>query len=262
MFNLGYKEVILNKINGEIVYNLNGYQTIAGYGKFETSKVTENVEQSSVDKAGEVASWALSDLSSVADALQVKVFLVNSRSGAKENIIFDAASTSAADIIGGYTHWTQVYEGNDPKITITGSLTTTVLPGYEDWEVDNFYVTPVVYADLDSRQAPRFLEKTVVTEGNPGLLYGHQLEESRRFGTFANTNPYSEHEGGNSQGIVMDGRYTAFYIKYENDEEKNHEYVKHGFINAEMHMKDYSFVVYVLDEGTNVTDFKAVFPLV
>jgi len=259
MFNLGYKEVILNRVGDNAVYSKGGMSVIAGYGEFDPAKIKKNKKQEAIKPVGEKANWAYKDLSSKADMVSVKITLTKV-SGVKESISFEA-KPDAASIIKGFKEWKKMYADTKPVLALSGTLTTEIQKGFENWEVSSISVTPIKLDDLEARKAPVHLKKTVVTEGNSGLLYGYMLEESRRFGTFANTNPYSEYEGGNSQGIVMDGKYTAYYITYENDAERNHEFVKHSYVNAEMNMNDYSFVVYVLKHGSSEANFEKVFPL-
>ncbi|MCK5788267.1 MAG: hypothetical protein KAH32_04685 [Chlamydiia bacterium] len=260
MFNLGYKEVIINTVNSDTVYIEGDYKIIAGYGRFKDSNITENKEQQTVEKVCEQATWVLPDVST-ADTLQVNIIIENTGVGTRHNINFNTTGTSATDIVDGFALWEKIYDISDKEISVTGSITTEIQPGFEYLEVTNIIITPIISSNTSISQIPLPLEKTVTVEGNAGLLYGAQLEASRRFGTFENTNPYSVHEGGNSQGIVMDGKYYGYYIKYDSFDETADEYVKHLFVNASLKTTEFNFAVYILDEGNNIADFKAIFPL-
>jgi len=276
MFNLGYKEVVLNKVitSGEDANVFIQYKpdpidpgvnpdipigkVIEGYYEFNMSIIY--TESNGSGPIGEMATWSSPTLGS--SPYNVKIRLRNLGTEATEVIHFHSIGT---DIPAGYAKYNKVYRKEDEAIiltitqdTTTGTLSTTINPGHESWIIESIELVTIERTNTSVSDLER-LTKTVTTEGSEGYLTGKFIEESRKIGTGPNSRPYAPQTGGNDTGVALDGVYDAFYFTVANDETLNHEFVDHKGVNQASASNDFSFVVYVLAAGTNNADFKSVF---
>lgn len=259
MFNLGYKEVVLNAVTAENVFSDAETATILGYNMFTMANVVSITRMNPEDAVAETAMWT--SPTNTGDYYEVKIKVKNLVTGETSTVNFNSIGT---DVQAGYEAYLELYgiDSEDAIFTIAGSG-TNISAGFEQWSVSDVTVTARNSDGTCACAMAEKLKKTVTTPGTPGALYGYQLEASVRFGTFANSDPYSAQVNGNGPGsIILDGQYTAYYITYANDEVLNHEYVKHDYINAATHSTDYNFVVYVYNDeaGVNTGNFESVFP--
>lgn len=270
MFNLGYKDLILNMVSPETIYaaDRGGREVVVipGYATFYRDQILTHYEQSSEQKVSEVASWVIPGLD--CDYFIVEIVLKKRNVDRTKTVTFTSTSNDLAGVLAGYTKYLEAYNIRNPLVTlhdVGGQLQTVI--GAWDPEVytSGIFITKkqaitLKWIDTSSSQKEsRFfkfsLGKTVLLEGNSGHLYGHQLEESKRFGTVYNVDPYVEYAGDNSKGIILNARYYAFSLAYKDTVEWGHEFIKSAGVNLASPKQKYYFTMYVLDVGSNVSDF-------
>ena len=255
MFNLGYKEVVLNNLDGVTGDGTGGGENIIieGFGQLNAAPIASLAPS---DPIAEIADWTT--LPTVGDYVDVKIVMKKIRTDQRETIYFYAASPSATDIIGGYNVWQKNHPELEPKLSLAGSLTTKMLPGFESWNVTDVFIRPAYYNAVGNSTAEYRLLKAVTIEGSEGIGQGWQIEASRKLGTFVNSYPYGQQHGGNSIGVDLEAGYKEYNYSIAeaiNIDWKSPEYAKHDFVNANMPTEDFNFVVYVHEDF--VTDFEA-----
>ena len=245
MFNLGYKEVVLNDLTG-VTGDGAGKLVIAGYGQVD---ISTSASQVPVDPAAEKASWAT--LPSGGDYADVKIVLRKLKTDARETIHFSAKDASAIEIIAGYDAWKNNHQGIDSKLVISGTLTTEIQPGFEAWSVVDVFVRTGNSDSIEISSKEVRLIKTEITAGYEGAGQGWQIEASRKLGTFVNSYPYGQQHGGNSIGVDLDAGYKEYDIvipEAVNADWEGPEFVKHAYVSANMPAEDFHFVVYVHED--------------
>ena len=277
MFNLGYKEVVLNSDNG-VYTDVDGNLVIEGYGKFKPGQLTDKKQVDSAPAVVEESSWAIivpADLK-VGDAVEITVDVRSFReksSQARDFImhgkktVFQSMPVVTADVGGiadaiaeGFLKF--VERNMQSEFTfgilkgVSGDIELKVFPGFED----NFIKAVKLKRAAKCEGAENCfvnLEKTMVTEGSEGIGLGKWVEESRRFATAANVMPYSQSHGGNSQGVDVRGTYKTYMFDFQGEDGPDgwasHEYVDHSFVNAEMTSKPTHYVIYANDASAALT---------
>lgn len=275
MFNLGYKEVVLNSMGDATITT--SLIDIPGYGKFKDVQVISSswLEIPSSPAVGEISTWATVVPANlvVGDAVEVTIDLRSSRQVGDlardfithgEKLVFQSAPVATADTVGieaavtlGWQRFVDMHPVAEQYVfvdSITGSIQVEVLAGYEHVMVkavklkraasctgaDNCFVN---------------LEKTVATEGDVGTGLGKFIEESRRMGTPENVMPYNVQHGGNSQGIDVRGTYKSYIFDFQGEDSsgwQSHEYVDHSYVQASMASKPVHYVIYVNDQATDL----------
>jgi len=273
MFNLGYKEVVLNSDKG--VYIAGKDLVIEGYGKFKPGQLTNKKQIDSHVAEGEESSWAIKKVPDglvVGDAVDVSIDVRTFREKSSQardflmhgkKIVFQSAKLNGIDadaislaISEGFasfvarnmqSEWTFIVE--DGK----GSIDIKILPGFED----NYIKAVKLKRAAKCTGADNCfvdLEGTVTKEGNEGVGLGKWLEESRRFGTKENVMPYAQSHGGNSQGIDVRGSYKTYMFDFDGEDAdegwESHEYVDHSYVSAKMSSKPTHYVIYANDASS------------
>jgi len=265
MFNLGYKEVVLNKL-GDVKAD-KGVLTIPGYGKFEHSNLS-NIKKTPAEAAkGEVSTYAVVPPAGiqVGEAVNVTVNIDSMRQKGSQardfikhgkKVVFQSMPLTAvtADAIAkAIADGFKAFVANNMQSEFTFGMSfdakakklgIQIYPGFEDNTVKYVQISRTAPSD----NLPIILAKTVTTKGNEGVGLGKFIEESRRMATAANVMPYAQSHGGNDQGIDVRGKYTTFVFDYQGENAGNgwesHDYVDHAYVNAAMHSKPAHYVIY------------------
>jgi hypothetical protein len=263
MFNLGYKDVILNNLDGVTGDGIN--ITIKGYGTFNKLDILAGGTAATAPEK-EKAKWTtLPTVPAGVDGsfADVKIVLVKLKTDARETVHFYASDPAAADIVGGYNTWKKNHLEVAPKFTLaegasSTELITEMLPGFEGWSIAQIFVRLGQETSIETARRERRLEKTLVTEGSEGTGQGWQIEASKKLGTFVNSFPYGQQHGGNSIGVDLKAGYKSYFItKAEpvNFDWEGPEFVDHKTVNATLGTKDFNFNIYVHEDF--VTAFEA-----
>lgn len=265
MFNLGYKEVILNEVTADSAYitHTDGREAIviSGYTTFFKDQIAVKSSAISVNKQAESSLWGLPTITTSAAYFEVTIELKSKKTDRKKKIYFTTLEPTISGIVSGYNKYLTTYDWHNAIIALTeetGKLKVTVSDKAP--EVDVFMIT--ARAVSDEKTINYRMMKSVLTEGNSGTFYGHHLEESKRLGTVYNVSPYGSQQGGNSQGIVLNGRYKGYYIKYRSDDNWGHEFISHTGVNAQVSTQELYFSMYVLDYKDNIKDFDDLFDFI
>ncbi|MCK5788369.1 MAG: hypothetical protein KAH32_05195 [Chlamydiia bacterium] len=283
MFNLGYKEIVLNSL-GDITDDGSGNLSIPGYGVFNSTNSQDISALKAIPAAGEVSTfavpagivppvdaWGNARLLAIGDVFECQATFRSMRnvSSHARDFIMDGktlvwmstpiATADEAGIAmaidegitlavagGGFGHeFEQVFDLADNG----ADLEFTIKPGFEYIEMKK---VAIKYATAGGAK-PIDLKKVVVSAGEAGLGLGKWLEESRRMGTAENVMPYAQSHGGNDQGIDVRGMYATYMFEFQGENLGNgwasHEYVDHSYVNAEMSSKPVHYVIYA-NEGS------------
>jgi hypothetical protein len=291
MFNLGYKEIVLNKLGGVKYDATSTVLTIPGYGEFLKSATSVRVVTPSEPTKQEKVNWTMpsslatppdawgnADNFKVGDVVEVEIkirslrnvssiardFIVDGKSIVFQSVpvvTADAAGIAAA-IAAGYK--LSMQNLNDVEIyfdlTSAGDVVTSVVAkGLEHVYVKSMGLKVARHGGLpfftivDSATG-----KNVVDEGSVGLGLGKFIEESRRMATKENVMPYAQSHGGNDQGVDVRGTYTAFTFDFQGENApdgwQSHEYVDHSYVNAEMSSKPVHYVIYANEADQALID--------
>lgn len=263
MFNLGTKFAVLNRVTSENVYNgtSDGKVTavVAGYNTFIKEQIVSLDSQVSIDKVSEVSTWDLPASMINGNYFEVEIVMQKRKTDRRKKVVFTTEDITIASIIEGYDKYLQIYNIYNPILTIeaTGTgIKTTISTWEPDVYVHRVYIRPSV---VDVRKRSYSLPKVVAVEGNSGLLYGTQIEESIMLGT---SGPFSESSSGSSNGVILGGRYKVYFLTYDTRRDKMHEFTNHHAVNAGNSSKYYRYTMYVLDYKDNISHFEDVFSLV
>jgi hypothetical protein len=255
MFNLGYKEVILNNLDGVHVDPTDTTSIIIeGFGKFKKTDLVAGALP--VSPVGEVAMWILPTMTG--DYADVKVSLQEIHTDKKETLYYVAKTPTEADIVAGFINWKEKYDKMNSSVEISAGLTTEIQPGFEKFYVHDIFIRPGKYDEIDTAHKEYVLTKSVATEGNPGVGQGWQIEASRKLGTFTNSYPYGQHHGGNSTGVDLNAGYKEYNVvipESVNAGWEKAEFIDSNTVNAEVNSKDFKFVLYVHEDF--ITAFEA-----
>ena len=278
MFNLGYKEVVLNSDNG--VYMQDGKLVIEGYGTFASAQlVGAKLKKAAEPAVGEVVdfaipagivppvdAWGNARVLAIGDVFECRATFRSMRNvstHARDFIIdgktlvwmsapiagvlqADIATAIAAGLAlavdgGGFGHeFEKVFE----VVASTDDLEFTIQPGFE-------YITmkavEIKFATSGGAKGIDLVKAAPSTVGNAGVGLGKWVEESRRMATPQNVMPYAQQHGGNSQGVDVRGMYTTYTFDFNGettDGWASHEYVDHAYVSAAMGSKPTHYVVY------------------
>ena len=249
MFNLGYKEVILNNLDGVTTGTVAGTIDIAGFGMVVKADM---VGSAPVAPASEVADWTT--LPTVGDLMDVKIVTKRIETDYKETIHFTALGVTGGDVDTAFRKWKDTYDQHIAVVSVGGTgttVTTTIKAGSEMYFIDSVFVRVIDKTNIENAQPEERLVKAITNEGDPGKGQGWQIEASRKLGTFVNSNPYGQQHGGNSIGIDLEAQYKEYNVTSSesvNTGWAKDEYVKHDFINADTVAKDFRFVIYVHED--------------
>jgi len=284
MFNLGYKEVLLNSDEG---VTLDGdVLKIKGYGAFDKTKaapITDKPSQPPAKSQKEFDTGTIPGLAS-GDSLSVVLTYKSMRniSSQARNYIEDGKKIafSTAPIVGTgasgevtaadaataiMTAYDAMFNRSGVEEQVIELYTTHPSPVYAlkamavqtyagFIEIDYMEVK-VIQATKTRDVVPYRLTEGGVVKSASGHGQGKFLEESRRMGTFLNSAPYQAQIGGNSQGIDVRGTYrmVAFEIDLEDiNGWESHEYVDHSYVNADTSSKSVRMVIYANENHANL----------
>jgi len=250
MFNLGYKEVILNSVDG--ISSDGSFVSIDGYFKIPSAEMQAATKTSPSDAVAEVSTWTDVSDAIVGDQLIVQIKLTKINNDKSRKITFTAKGNDEAAIIAGYKKYVAIY-AEDDVVTIAAGLKITINAGYERFIVSSVTLTALCLKCTAKGSINIDLTKKVNTAGKLPVGQGWQIEESRRQSSFLNSGPYVQQHGGNSRGVYIDKTYTAYDVKHVVDDSLSHEYVKHAFVNADTPSDDIKLVIYVMEDA--VSDF-------
>ena len=244
MFNLGYKEVVLNNLDG--VTGDSTYKYIAGFGAV---KIADINLADTVVPALEISTWVVPSLTD-GDGLLVQIKVRALATDETHTVTFNASGLAAADIITGYDTYLRIYPDDD-YFTLSGNLTVTMKEGYEGYGIASVSVSPVFISDSSLSAAKINLVGTITNPGAVGSTFGWQIEAGRKLGTFVNSYPYSQQHGGNSIGVDLEAVYKEYNVVSDepiNANWEGPEFVKHDYISADMPTRKFLYVIYVHED--------------
>ena len=280
MFNLGYKEVVLNSaldasnINGTTDITIPGYATKLEKSKFKlvgggtyafaTMHAAAVAGTASVVTVANTATIAGGGTLVAGDAVEVKVTLRSMRNSSDfardfikggKTIVFSSTLVAsggtlvnniATAVAAGYK--SMFGSGNGEEfISVTAATANSVFTS----NYDHVEITKVEYKLLDVSDplpANTFVEVGSASTFALPVGKGSWVEESRRFATPQNVMPYNVQHGGNSQGVDVRGWYDAYSFEVEAPLSgwAPHEYVDHSHVSAEMATQNLKYVIYAL----------------
>ncbi|MCK5788268.1 MAG: hypothetical protein KAH32_04690 [Chlamydiia bacterium] len=257
MFNLGYKEVILNSGNG--VTGDSSVLSIEGYGTFKQGQTSNPIVTPSEDAVGEESKWDIIAPPHlvIGDSIEVVIDIRTSREIGDlardfitdgKKIIFQSTNLtglSVADIemaisegwalfvernslsewyinvepytIGAGTDGILGTEDDVINILKDDAINIEVLPKYEHVTVKSVRIKRSAVC-VGATNCFIKLKKEVTVEGNEGVGLGKWLEESRRMSTPQNSMAYSASHGGNSQGVNVRGKYKTYSFDFDGED--------------------------------------------
>ena len=258
MFNLGYREVIIN--SGAVITagtNEAGAATvkIEGFGEFEAAVTAPN----NFKTAGAAAAAGVYTLADSAPATTyvagtayiVKIQIKGPRLLSEiyprnwDTLVFQTLPLATADfagfsaaLAGGSVSQDLAMIGDIIKVTDAGGVPTiTFQPGYEGVEL--------VKAFLIDGSAEALLPATATTAPTEGIGTGKQLEAEVRNATFDNIDPYGIQFGGNT-AVDVRALYTTYSFSQMPDlnDWGAHEMLGYGDANTETMYGAVKFIVY------------------
>ena len=293
MFNLGYKEIVLNSdasidITGDVL-SIEGYGT---FNKTDAAFVAQHSFNVAVDPVQEIAiyvipatsivmppdAWGNAQTLAVGNAIEVEVKVRSLRNMSAlardfiidgKSIVFQSTPLLAVDAAGIATAIAAGYKLLFDKLSESeryfeivangDNIELTVTKGLEHVYVKSLGLKVVAHGGLPFTMVAKDASST---EGVIGLGQGKFIEESRRMATFENIAPYAQQHGGNSQGVDVRGKYTQYLFESSKDSTapgwESHEYVDHSFVNAEMNSTPRKYVMYI-NENVDQTTLAAFF---
>jgi len=258
MFNLGYKHVVLNNLDGIGPSPEDpSFLRISVFGDLKKRDIKTASQLAPADPIAEVAKFTpVTPITSGTETADVKIVLKKIDTDARETIHFSAASADKADVIKGFNEWEKLH--GKAKIALSGGFTTTIQPGFEGWIVSSFILRTEKVGNVSESGVVHKFTKTVTKAGSAGIGRGWQLEASVHMGTFVNANPYGQQHGGNSHTVDLTAGYKAYYMSADVPVENGWEspdFVKHAYVNADTTSTAVKFTVYVHEDY--ISDFEA-----
>jgi len=268
MFNLGYKEIVLNS-KGGITVDAGKSINIPGYLRLKAGQVSNYKKTPAEDAKVQEITFTVAALSGIAvgDGVEVVINFDSTRELSDQardfikhgkKIVFQSAPVATADAKGMakaiFDGWV-AFKNQRPLSEFyfdvldpagKAELKVKVLPGYEHITITDAKVKRAVPC-TGAENCFVDLKVAKNVEGYEGHGLGKFIEESRRMATPQNVMPYAQQSGGNSQGIDVRGKYTMYLFdaKLEDvDGWQSHEYVDHAYVNAAMNSKPSHFVIY------------------
>jgi hypothetical protein len=271
MFTTGFKEVVLNSLDGvtatATLLKIEGYSAITAA---DVVKISGTRAQPAVNFQKDFTVVAPAGIAA-GDSVELRATFVTDRyqSEMTSNYIDQgrpiilttpplATVTAAAIRTALVAAWT-AYTGNltveDPILEFTAGTQNNV-----DLRVTGKHASVRVTKVEIRRTKPGtastpFVElalasaggTVVLTDNSEGLNLGKHLEESVRMSTFANVNPYGVQVNGNSQSIDLRGSYTCLVIETPapNAGFEPHRYIKHDGVNEGSNPQPVRFVIYI-----------------
>ena len=280
MFNLGYKEIVLNELDGVVIdaerFMIPGYANLLASGttSFKMENGRPAVAQGMIftvpgDGGNTTAGTALGAIGDVYNVvISLDEYTNRNRSDFARDFIVDGEKI--------------VFQSTPMKAATNDAAAEAIIEGFNLW-VSKFTNAATVMEISAGTAANRFLvqmtkegitlllkriDPVVIqlanpmdnkkialnTAGNPSVFsrgrgQGRLIEESRRMATWENIRVYGENIGGNSLGIDVHGFYTQYFITCVDDSNpsgwEDHEYVKHGYVQASMKSKPRNYVIYI-----------------
>jgi hypothetical protein len=271
MFNLGYKEVVLNDVT-YTTFDADALD-IKGFAKLLAEGVSIFHAVRAQEKASQKVTYAVNIVPSLGEVFNVVIPLEaygRSRSDFARDFINDGEKitfqstavegTAPADvakaIVDGYNlamaHFNDAAKLIDISLATGGFTVETTEEGQGLFLVtDDSMPRKRVKVQSANRMdgAVNYPAATEDVAFNPGVGQGQWVEESRRFADWLNIRPYGENIQGNSLGIDVYGSYTTFYIEASKDsnpaEWESHEFLKHAYVSAKMDSKPRRYVIYI-----------------
>jgi len=276
MFNLGYKQIIINSndavtVDGTII-------NIAGFGSFDPAQRFVSVPAAvppnkwkapAVDAAvGKYTVTVPGGAAIAGNAYNVKVYFSGaprilselfsggggSFGDAGEIMTFQSSRLAAVDTLGLHLEGSATVAGaiipdfNDSilKFVADGAnFKMEVMPGYEGIGIAKVSITN---AD-DQDNTETFLAMTVDQEPTEGIGTGRQIEAEVRNATFDNIDPWGVQFGGNSS-VDVRGKYTTYYWEMKASQKgmggwEPHDMLGYGDANTETLYGSVKFIAYV-----------------
>jgi len=287
MFNLGYKEIVLNTLDGVSITPSGDVLRVQGYGTFKNTDAAFIANHSVVMAEAATAETKQFEVTIpngvvAGDAIEVNFVIRSMRNSSdfardfitdgktfvwatrKLNAI-DADSIAAAIVTG----WDDMV-GKHPEMevyfklkAIGSNVEVKAAIGYEFISLKSMSIKHVpVVKTVEAVFIPLAEDTTATVDGNPGLGLGKFLEESRRMATAQNVMPYAQQHGGNSQGIDVRGKYTAYQFEALEDSTapgwESHDFVDHSYVQANMSSKARKYVMYV-NENVDLSELDSFF---
>jgi len=281
MFNLGYKEVVLNSL-GEITGDANVIN-IPGYGKIKHGQISNPVQTASAPAVQELTSWTAVIPSMPVDAwgkphifvkgdvFEVEIKLRSLRNVSSiardfivdgKSIVFQSTPVLTADEAGiaaaidlGATLAVQSLNEIETYFSTNANgaeVELEVAKGMEHIFIKSVSIKLVAHGGLPFTQ----LVQSSITAGSVGVGLGKFIEESRRMATKENVMPYAQNHGGNDQGVDVRGTYKAYTFDFQGEDTgtgwESHEYVDHSYVNAAMASKPTHYVIYANDSAADL----------
>jgi len=268
MFNLGYKQLIMN---GDVGVTENGTViTVPGFGVFDTAQRFPNGgkwKAVAVDAAvGEYTATPVAGQAIAGAYYNVKVYLKGAPrilselfpgggsdfDDAGSIFVFQTTKLTAVDTIGDALKAAVIPGFNDTIIDVSGSAGNAMKfkfqPGYEGVGIAKVSFTNA--DDQDNEEtfilAASMTEDTIPSEG---IGLGKQLETDVRNATYDNIDPYGIQFGGSS-AVDVRGKYTTYYFEMKgagkgmgNDWEP-HAMLGYGDANTETMYGPVKFIIY------------------
>ncbi|MCK5787962.1 MAG: hypothetical protein KAH32_03115 [Chlamydiia bacterium] len=266
MFNLGYKQIVINSDAVVVETNADGTAVttpgttgnlinIEGFGKFAigSSPAASSIDATAgaaVAPAVGVVTPALPTFASavaVGDVIDVVVKfaeaprLLSEAFPYGEKIAMQSVVTTSANTAGFLLGLAATIKANFNDILAVSGSTLVFKAGYEGLNVKSIEVT-----DEDGESG--FMALTVGTVGTEGAGNGKQIEAEVRNATFDNLDPYGVQFGGNS---MPDVRATYTMVKWVAQPDLNgwgaHEMLGYGDANTKAAYAPVEFVAYCND---------------
>ena len=280
MFNLGYKEIVLNELDGVVIdaerFMIPGYANLLASGttSFKLDRGRPANAQGMIftvpgDDGNTTAGTALGAVGDVYNVvISLEEYTSRNRSDFARDFIIDgerivfqstpmkaATNDAAAEaIIEGFNLWVSKFNNAALVLEISADAAANrflIQMTKEGLTLLLKPIDPVVIQLANPMDNKRIV---LPTGGNPevfsrGRGQGQLIEESRRMATWENIRVYGENIGGNSLGIDVHGFYTQYFITCVDDSNpsgwEDHEYVKHGYVQASMKSKPRNYVIYI-----------------
>jgi len=287
MFNLGYKEIVLNDVSytklDQDAFGIDGFATLAAsgvtrfYAERAQKKAPQETAYSIPGDSGSIGVGTV--LGASGDVYNVVIYVEEysrNRSDFARDFIIDgerlsfqsapmkaATNDALADaIIEGFNlaaaHFTNAAQIIKLKAGAAANTFNVVMTKEgEDLIIDSFKGVTIQKANPMDQPATKLTEQSIVGF-NPGKGQGSWVEESRRMATLNNIRPYGENQQGNSLGVDVHGEYTTFFIEAKEDSSptgwESHEYLKHGYVQAKMDSKPRRYVLYINEKVSKDLD--------
>lgn len=240
MFNLGFKQIVINR--DAVVTSVSGEIVIEGYGKFGIGTSTSNVTTAVVAPTLGITTctFAWTGL----DTITVHIS-ANDRLQGSVRRRFSFQAKDVADLVAVLGNLTGVGSAMDYPFIFDGTNTFSMKAGYEGYSI--YLITQEAPAGNNNESGDVADITGTVTAGKTGVGNGKQLEAEVQHGTHANLDPYGINVGGN-ETVDIKATYTTidFFIPANlvSDSWEPHSMIGYGDANTEAEFADVAFTAY------------------